>query len=438
MRLSVQTEEQIVRARDRMRVQYARRGGRPVLLFLLLIGPGILTMLGENDGPSMISYAATGANYGVGFFVPIILLTFVMAYIVQEAAMRIGIATQRGHAELIRERFGKVWAFLTIVDLTVGNILTLVGEFVAVASGAAFFGIAPALAVSAAFAITLMAFATRRYFTWERFVLVLALGNLVFIPVALRAHPQPAAILTAIALWRPFPNLSMGFLTLVLANVGATVTPWMIFFQQSAVVDKGLSKADLRHARIDTALGAMLAACVAIATLCIGAILYAHNVGDASLRGGANFASTLLPYLGRHASALFALGMIEAGMTATVTISLSSGYAAGELLRAGKSLNRGFSDGRLFYGIIVVSLLVAAGIVLVPKAPLFTLAIMANVAATVFMAPTLIFLLLLARDRNLMGDLVNGRFASAACTCVTVAICLLSAMYGAALVFTYR
>lgn len=438
MRLSVNTEEQLLRTRDRMRVQYARRGGRPALLFFLLIGPGILTMLAENDGPSIISYAASGAKYGVGFFVPVILLTFVMAYVVQETAMRIGIATQRGHAELIRERFGNTWASLTIIDLTIGNLLTLVGEFVAVASGAAFLGIRPEWAVSAAFLVTLMAFATRRYFTWERCALVLALGNLVFVPVALSANPQPAAILTAAAFWQPFPHLSTGVLTLILANVGATVTPWMIFFQQGAVVDKGLSKADLPHARLDTALGAAIAAFVALATLCIGAVLYAHNLEDAPLRGGADFAGALLPYLGRHASTLFAIGMIEAGLTASVTISASSGYAAGELLGAGKSLNRRFSDGRLFYGIIIVSLVAAAGIVLIPHAPLFALAIMANVVATIFMAPTLIFLLLLARDRGLMGDLANGHFANVACIGVTGAICLLGALYGAALIFPFR
>jgi Mn2+/Fe2+ NRAMP family transporter len=130
--------------------------------------------------------------------------------------------------------------------------------------------------------------------------------------------------------------------------------------------------------------------------------------------------------------------MIEAGLTASVTISVSSGYAAGELLRAGKSLNRRFSDGAFFYGIIIVSLLVAAGVVLIPNAPLFTLAIMANVAATIFMAPTLIILLLLARDRAIMADLVNSRFANVACTCVIVAICVLSALYGAAALLRFR
>lgn len=430
MALSVETEEQLLRARDRMRIQCARRGGRPLLLFALLVGPGILTMLGENDGPSMISYAATGAAYGVGVFAPIVLLTFLMAYIVQETAMRIGIATQRGHAELIRERFGSVWASLTLVDLTIGNILTLIGEFVAVASGAAFLGVSPQLAVAGALAITLMAFGTRRYFTWERFVLVLALGNLLFVPVALRAHPQPAAFFASAASLHAFPHVSTAFLTLILANVGATVTPWMIFFQQSAVVDKGLSAADLRHARVDTALGALIAAFVAVATLCIGAVLYAHHVDDASLHGGADFASALLPYLGRHASTLFAIGMIEAGLTASVTISVSSGYAAAELLGAGKSLNRRFSGGGLFYGVIVISLLAAAGVVLVPNAPLFRLAIMANVAATLFMGPSLIFLLLLAKDRKIMGDLVNGRLATVSCTAVTCVIFLLGTLYG--------
>ncbi|HKU68104.1 MAG TPA: divalent metal cation transporter [Candidatus Baltobacteraceae bacterium] len=424
MRISAETDEEFVRARDRMRVQHARRRGDSFAVFLLLIGPGVLTMLGENDGPSMISYSATGAAYGVGFFLPFILLTFAMAYVVQETAMRVGIATGRGHAEIIRDRFGDRIASLALIDLAAGNVLTLVGEFVAIATGAAFLGIPASLAVPGALALVLGAFATQRYFTWERFALALALCNLVFIPVAVRAHPHPAALLHALGSWQPVPHLDAAFLTLVLANLGATVTPWMIFFQQSAVIDKGLTPRDVRFARIDTAIGTVLAACVAVAALCIGSVLYGETTPDAY------FASALLPHLGKHASTLFALGMVEAGSIAAVTISVSSGYAVGGAFGAGKSLNRPFADGALFYGVIVCSLLLAAGIVLIPGAPLLQLAIFANVAATVLMAPVLVLLLRVSRDRTIMGALTNSRAGTLACGAIVAVVALLSIAYG--------
>ncbi|HZZ64974.1 MAG TPA: divalent metal cation transporter, partial [Candidatus Baltobacteraceae bacterium] len=161
---TIASREDALRAFDRHRVLRARSDRKPLIVALLLVGPGILTMLGENDGPSMLSYVATGATYGLGFFVPFIVLTFGMAYLVQEMTVRIGIATRRGHAELIFDRFGAGWGRFSVVDLALGNVLTLVAEFAAICSGAAFLGISRPLAVTLALLLVLGAFATRRYF----------------------------------------------------------------------------------------------------------------------------------------------------------------------------------------------------------------------------------------------------------------------------------
>ena len=141
------------------------------MVLWLLVGPGILVMLGENDGPSMISYASTGASYGIGFFLPFIALTFVMAFVVQEMTVRLGAVTKRGHAELIHERFGRFWGFFAMGDLVVGNLLTLVTEFIAVRAGLGFFGVPPALAVLGAFILIVCIVSSQRYWTWERLVL---------------------------------------------------------------------------------------------------------------------------------------------------------------------------------------------------------------------------------------------------------------------------
>src|SRR5215469_5716786 len=184
----VLTHEDIDRAHDRERVWETRAGrgwwSRARLLWLL-IGPGILVMLGENDGPSMLSYAATGAKFGIGFFLPFIVLTFLMAIVVQEMTVRLGAATHRGHAELIFERFGPFWGWFSMIDLGIGNFLTLITEFIAIRAGLGFFGVPPWAAVLAALALLYTALMTHRYWTWERITLAIAVFNLVFVPVAL-------------------------------------------------------------------------------------------------------------------------------------------------------------------------------------------------------------------------------------------------------------
>ena len=196
------THEDIDRAHDRARVQDARSRRSwfsRVRLFWLLVGPGILVMLGENDGPSMLSYAATGAKFGIGFFLPFIVLTFAMAIVVQEMTVRLGTVTQRGHAELIFERFGPFWGWFSMIDLGLGNFLTLITEFIAIRAGLGFFGVPPWAAVLAALSLLYTALITHRYWTWERITLAIAAFNLVFVPVALLSHPDWHSVRYALA-----------------------------------------------------------------------------------------------------------------------------------------------------------------------------------------------------------------------------------------------
>jgi Mn2+/Fe2+ NRAMP family transporter len=393
-------------------------------------------MLGENDGPSMVSYATTGATYGVGFFAPFIVLTFVMAYVVQEMTVRLGAATHRGHSELIFQRFGPFWGYFAMADLVFGNLLTLVTEFIAIQAGGLYFGAPAWLSVCLGVLAVVGSLTLRRYATWERVLMALALGNLLFVPAALLAHPDGAKLAAALATWRPLPEvMGAAFFTLVLANVGATVTPWMIFFQQSAVVDKGLTREDLPQSRFDTALGAIVAAVTAIATLVVCATLFEAKVDPSTLNTGADFATALQPLIGTTGASLFALGIIEAGLLAAMTISTSSSYALSEVFNTGHSLNLDFRDGKLFFGAAVISTLVAGAIVLIPGAPLLAMTLTVNVIATLLMAPALLFLLLLANDREIMGDLANGRLANLAGGAVVIGISLIGAAYGVITVF---
>jgi len=431
------TTEDIKRARDRSNVRTARTqgGGRSLNLLWLLIGPGILVMLGENDGPSMISYAQTGATYGVGFFIPFILLTFAMAYVVQEMTVRLGAATKRGHAELIHERFGRFWGFFSLADLMFLNFLTLVTEFIAIRAGLGFFGVPPAVAVLGGFLAVAAVTLSQRYWTWERITLGFATFNLIFVPVALMTHPSAGQIAHSCLTWAPIPGgVNATFLLLIMSNIGATVTPWMLFFQQSAVVDKGLTSADLKHGQVDTAAGAVLAATAAICTVLATATLYNHHVKASSFQG-AEFAQALVPFLGTLAGKLFAVGIFEAGLVAAITISASSAYAFGEVSGGAHSLNSNLREGWPIYAVLTVAAGIAAALVLIPHAPLVFIVLIVNVIAVLAMPPAIVFLILLVNDREVMGEHASGRMSNFLGITVTVILVLAGLIYGVTTIF---
>jgi len=429
----VVTHEDIDRAHDRERVweTRARRGmwSRARLLWLL-IGPGILVMLGENDGPSMLSYAATGARFGIGFFLPFVVLTFLMACVVQEMTVRLGAATHRGHAELIFDRYGPFWGWFSMVDLMVGNFLTLVTEFIAIRAGLGYFGVPPYVSVLAAWFVLFAALMAHRYWTWERVTLVAALCNLIFVPVALLSHPHWGSISHAMLTWKPLPGgINQETVLILLADIGATVTPWMLFFQQSAIADKGLTTHDIRFGRIDTILGATLAALAALATIVATAPLFAHGMSTGNFEA-AEFAQALLPFVGKWGAALFALGMFEAGMVAAVTISTSSAYAFGEVAHRPHSLNLPFGEGKSFYLVLILEAAAAAGLVLIPGIPLVYIVLVVNVIAVLAMPPALLFLYMLVNDHEIMGDLVSPLWANILALGVVVVLIAAGLLFG--------
>jgi Mn2+/Fe2+ NRAMP family transporter len=427
------THEDIDRAHDRERVwaTRAQRGFKPRLRLLwLLIGPGVLVMLGENDGPSMLSYAATGARFGIGFFVPFVVLTFAMACVVQEMTVRLGAATHRGHAELIFDRFGPFWGWFSMIDLTVGNFLTLVTEFIAIRAGLGFFGVRPPVAVLSALLVLFVALMTHRYWTWERITLGAAAFNLVFVPVALLTHPHWETVGRALVSWKPLPGgLTQETVLILLADIGATVTPWMLFFQQSAIADKGLTTRDIRFGRVDTVLGASLATLAAVATILAAAPLFTHRMSAANFEA-AEFAQALQPFVGHWGAALFALGMFEAGMVAAVTISTSSAYAFGEVAHRPHSLNLPFKQGKAFYLVLVLEAAAAAGLVLIPGIPLVYIVLVVNVIAVLAMPPALLFLYMLVNDHEIMGELVSPLWANALALAVVVTLIGAGVLFG--------
>ena len=408
------TAEDRSRSLDRQRVLAARGQGRRGTLLWLLVGPGVLAMLGENDGPSMLSYAASGAQYGIGFFLPFIAVTFLAAFVVQEMSMRLGAVTHRGYGELIFQRFGPFWGWLSAGDLVVTNFVTLITEVIAIRTGMAYFGVPPWASVLMAVLLVAVSTTGGRYWRWERLAMALALFNLVFVAVAVLARPSPAAIASAMVTWTPLPQGTwQAFLLILASNIGATVTPWMLFFQQSASVDKGLTPRDIGQGRLDTLIGTMLAALAGCATVVATAPLFTHSVDTSQLQGGTGFAEALRPLIGAPGAALFALGLVEAGAVAMLTISASTAYAVGEVLGgAGHSFNRPVREAPAFYAANLGLSVLAGAVVLIPGMPLLSISLNANLLATVQMPAAMVFLLLMANDRELMGAQANGRWAN--------------------------
>jgi Mn2+/Fe2+ NRAMP family transporter len=425
------TGEDAIRSRDRARVLAARHSGRRGRLVWLLVGPGILSMLGENDGPSMISYAADGARYGLGLFLPFIVVLFAMSFVCQEMCMRIGSVTHRGYGELVLHRYGRVWGWFAAGDLVLTNLVTLVAEFVAIRVGLAYFGLGSGVAVVLGLVLVGFTVAGGRYWRWERIVLGLAAFNGLFLLAAVLVKPHVGGIAHAFATWGPFPGGSFNTLLLLIAStIGATVTPWMIFFQQSASADKGMTPNDLSYGRIDTGLGAALAAAFGCGALIAGAALATHGGGAVQGLSGAGFPHALKLSGHSMAATLFALGLIEAGAVAILTISASTAYAAGECVGAVHTFNSSFRAGLLFHLTNLGVAAVAAAVILIPGAPLLSIALNANVLATVLAPVALVFMVMLASDRQLMGRFVNRRATNLIGGAVIAFVALCGSAYG--------
>jgi Mn2+/Fe2+ NRAMP family transporter len=423
------TEEDTARSLDRSRVHHARRHGKRWRLLYLLVGPGILAMLGENDGPSMIAYASDGAQYGLGLFVPLIPVLFAMAFVCQEMCMRVGAVTHRGYGELVLQRYGRTWGWFGAGDLTLTNLVTLIAEFVAIRVGLAYFHLGAGVAVALGLALVAFTLSGGRYWRWERIVLGLALFNGLFLLAAILALPHLGAVTNSSDIGL-FPGGGFNTLLLLLAStIGATVTPWMIFFQQSACADKGMTPRDIAHGRYDTAVGAVLAAVFGLGALVAGAVLLSHGGGIQGF-AGAGFPQALRQSAGGAIGAVFALGLVEAGAVAILTISASTAYAAGECVGVSHSFNSSPRNAAVFYVANIGSALLAAVVILIPGAPLLSIALNANVLATVLLPVSLVFMVMLANDRGLMGAWANKRSTNVVGIAVIAFVGLCGAAYG--------
>ena len=379
----------------------ARRALRHRLLhFLVVAGPGLIVMVADNDAGAVSTYTQAGAQYGTSLLW-VLLLLLPVTYFVQEMVARLGIATGEGLAAMIYQRFGAWWGRFSLVDLLVVNFLTLATEFAAIALVARRLGISPLVIVPLAAVGLILLVGTGSYRRWERMTLMLCGLNLGWIALAVLVKPNwGAALVDSAAPSMPAGGITGSLVFLVIAIVGTTIAPWQLFFQQSCVADKRLRFDDMKVARIDTALGAV--AVVAFA----GCMML---VGDALFRAGipyedpAQMASALVSRLGRVGSWFILLLMVNAALLGATAISLSSAWAWGEVMGWRNTLQARISEAPQFYAAYAVCVAAAAGLTLIPGAPLQTVILSVQVLAGIMLPPALVFLQLLLNDREMLG-----------------------------------
>jgi Mn2+/Fe2+ NRAMP family transporter len=408
------------------------RWARNFLTFLMVSGPGLIVMEADNDAGAVSTYVQAGAQYGTHLLWLLVLL-LPITYFIQEMVVRLGIATGQGHAAMIYRRFGKWWGLFSLVDLQLVNFLTLVTEFAAISLALQHLNISPLVGVPvAACALTLLVL-TGSYRRWERIVVFLCLLDLAWLWLAFHARPPAGEMLRNTLLpTMPAGGLTAGLVFLIVGIVGTTIAPWQLFFQQSCIADKRLRFADLRWARLDTLTGAAFTIVVAACMM---------MTGNAALQRGLSFtdpaqmAADLGHAFGPWFRTALLLLMINAAALGTTAISLSSAWAYGEVRGWPHSLQKPIGDAPGFYGVYVLCLAAAAGLVLLPRAPLQLIIVSVQVLAGIMLPSAIIFLQLLLNDKELLGErFVNRPWNNAVNWTIIVVLFALSLMLAAQVV----
>jgi Mn2+/Fe2+ NRAMP family transporter len=423
---------------------------RRTLILLAVLGPGIITMVADNDAGGISTYAQTGAKTGFNLLWAFILLV-PMAYYVQEMTVRLGAVTKRGHAEAIFDGFGPFWGWFSIFDLALVNWLTLVTEYIGMTQALSLFYIPPWITSLGVTALLLGIVVTGRYWTFEKITLLFCLFNLVYIPAAIWAmrtgNVADGWATVGRGFYSPHFQFSSAFtpvalVTLIMANIGTTITPWQIFFQQSAVVDKGVEIKDVKFGKIDTFAGALLTCSVAVfIIIATAAVFYFNPGGRIDVESAAQTAAKMpvvmpSPTFGAWAKVLFAIGLFDAGLLGALCISLATSWALGEVFGWAHSLNKSVRDAPWFY-FAYVGMLLSAGVVsLIASIDIQNIiTIFVQVVAVTLLPAALLFLILLLNDKALMGEHVNTRWQNIANWSIVVFVVAVSTLYGLTVLF---
>jgi Mn2+/Fe2+ NRAMP family transporter len=379
-----------------------------IALLLAVVGPGFITANVDNDAGGIWTYSVAGAQFGYSLLWVMIPTTIALV-VVQEMASRMGAATGKGLSDLIREEFGFRVTFLLMLALVVTNFGNVMAEFAGVASSLELFGLSKYITVPIGATIVWLLVVQGTYSSVEKIFLVASGFYICYIIAGVMAHPDwRAAAFATVTRPETVGIRNYGYLYMVIGLVGTTIAPWMQFYLQASVVEKGITMRQYRASRWDVIVGCFFAAIVAwfIIVACAATL---HSVGRTEIASAADAAQALRPLAGEYAYLLFAAGLFNASLFAASILPISTAYAVCEGLGFESGLDKKFHEAPAFYWLYTLIIVVGAGVLLVPRFPLAHIMVLSQVVNGVVLPFVLIFMLMLVNDRELMGDHVNSR-----------------------------
>ncbi len=381
---------------------------RNILLFLTVLGPGLITASVDNDAGGITTYSLAGSRYGYDLLWTLIPIT-VALIVVQEMSARMGVVTGKGLADLIRENFGVKITFWISLALLVANQGNVIAEFAGVASALQIFGVPVWLSVPAAAVGVWLLVLKGSYRSVEKFFLVASAFYLVY-PVSL-AFSKPDWLEVARATALPRFHADSQYVGMLIGMVGTTIAPWMQFYLQSAVVEKGIKVEHYRFSRMDVIAGCVVTDLVAFAiVVACGATLFKAGI---QVETAGQAALALEPLAGRYASWLFSFGLLNASFFAAAILPLSTAYYVCEAFGWESGVDRKYGEARQFYWLYTSILVVGALVVLWPRLPLVQIMLVSQIVNGVLLPFILVFMLLLINRTKIMGEWKNGRFFNA-------------------------
>lgn len=376
---------------------------RGIVFFLSIVGPGIITANVDNDAGGIATYSVAGAQYGYALLWSLIPMLVVL-FMIQEMVARLGVVTGKGLSDLIREQYGVRVTFFTMLALLITNFGNITAEFAGLAASLEIFGVSRYVSVPLGAAAVWYLVVWGNYRIVEKVFLFACTVYLSYVISGFMANPPWGEVLTAMVI--PTFRLEQNYLFMLIGIIGTTIAPWMQFYLQSSVVDKGLKAKDYKYLRMDVVLGSFTVNLVAffIIMLCAVTIFQAgiriETAKDAAL--------ALAPLAGDYSSWLFAVGLLNASLFAASILPLSTAYTICEAFGWESSLDRKFVEAPHFYGLYSLMIFVSAGIILLPDIPLISIMFYTQVANGLLLPVVLLFMLYLINDRRIMGTYVNG------------------------------
>jgi NRAMP (natural resistance-associated macrophage protein)-like metal ion transporter len=406
-----------------------------LLTLLAIMGPGLIVMVSDNDAGGVATYAQAGQNFGLTLLWTLPLLIPVLV-VNQEMVVRLGAVTGVGHARLINERFGKFWGAFSVGDLFILNFLTIATEFIGVSLALDYFGISEYLSVPLA-ALGLIAMtASGSFRRWERFMFIFIAVNFLVIPLAVFSHPTAGAFFHGLVV----PGVKGGFnstsVLLVIAIVGTTVAPWQLFFQQSNIVDKRITPRWINYERADTVIGSLITVFAAAMLMAVVAAAFSGTSLAGHFTNAGGVATGLKHYVGRASGDIFAIILLNASIIGAASVTLATSYAFGDVFGAHHSLHRSWKDAKFFYGAFTGMVVLAAGIVIIPGAPLGVITTGVQALAGVLLPSATVFLLLLCNDKEVLGPWVNRPWLNVLASLIVAILLLMSLVLMATTLFS--